>query len=126
MNMKRFKIGRKQISMIVGAVVVFLLLMDLNSRILELVRQTNQSHKGATEVMYLTQTLASLEYQITEASLDSAVESWAYEHHMVRPGDKLIVPIPPAGVTPQPVYQPTPTPMAVENWQIWWALFFGE
>lgn len=126
MDMDRLKIGKKQIGMILGALVVFLLLMDLNNRILELVRQTNQSRVGATEVAYLTQTLAAIEIQITEASLDSAVEAWAYEHRMVRPGEKLVVPISPAGATPVPVYQPSQEAPMVENWQVWWALFFGE
>jgi hypothetical protein len=45
---------------------------------------------------------------------------------MVRPGERLVVPMPVGG------FIPTPTPFVVSSelmpnkWQVWWALLFGS
>jgi hypothetical protein len=48
------------------------------------------------------------------------------EGHMVRPGEKLVIPLVPAGATAAPILVPTPTVMPVENWEIWMALILGK
>jgi len=55
------------------------------------------------------------------------VDEWAREQgHMAKPGDVVIVPIPPEGAQIMPTPMPTPTTIVAENWEVWQVLFFGE
>lgn len=128
-NSKKFKLpfDPKKIGLILVIVVLFFLVMDLNSRLNELSDLTSQRDKGSTVVSMLQSTLQVLDTQVAFATSEGAVEQWAYsEGHMVRPGEKLIVPLSPAGTTPIPVFLPTATVMPVENWEIWIALLLGK
>jgi cell division protein FtsB len=117
--------ARKQIIGICAVVLLALLMMNLNSRLTEYFRLSGERDKLGTVVAYAQATRVALETQVAYATSDQAVEDWARnESHMARPGDKVIVPLTPAGQTAQPVIQVTPTPTVVENWQVWWALFF--
>jgi hypothetical protein len=129
---KRFKFPKipfdsKKVAIVVGAVILFFLVMDLNNRLNELSRLTEQENKAATVVNQLQSTLDVLKTQLAYASSEGAVEQWAYnEGHMARPGEKLIVPISPAGTTPQSLIEETPVPTQVPNWRIWLALISGK
>jgi cell division protein FtsB len=114
--------------LIVGAVVVLLLLMmDLNNRVVALNRLTNQRDDMRTEISQYSATATVLYTQIAFATSEAAVDIWARaKAHYILPGDVLVVPLPPPGATPEPVFFPTPTVMPVENYQVWWALIFGE
>ncbi len=123
----KLPLDEKKIILIIAAVVLFFLVMDLNSRLNELSRLSAQRDKAATVVSVLESTLQVLETQVAYATSEGAVEDWAYnEGHMVRPGEKLIIPLSPPGTTPMPILVPTPTVMPVENWEIWMALIFGQ
>ena len=125
----RFKgfLDLKKIALIAGAVILFFLVMDLNSRLNELSRLTEQRNDAATAVAKLEGTLQVLQTQQAYAGSQGAVEEWAYnEGHMVRPGEQLVIPISPPGTTPEPVFIPTPTVEPVENWEIWLALILGD
>ena len=117
----------KKIGLIVAAIVLFFLVMDLNGRINELSRLSAQEDKASTVVAVLQSTLQVLETQVAYATAEGAVEEWAYnEGHMVRPGEKLIIPLAPSGATSVPMLQPTPTVMPVENWEVWLGLLLGK
>jgi cell division protein FtsB len=119
--------SRKKIIGLVAVLLLVLLMMNINSRLSEYFRLSNERDRLGTEVAYSRATKVALDTQVAYATSDRAVEDWARdEAHMARPGDKVIVPVTPANETPQPVIQVTPTPTTVENWQVWWALFFGE
>lgn len=125
----RFKglLNLKKIALIAGVVILFFLVMDLNSRLNELSRLTEQRNDAATAVAKLEGTLQVLQTQQAYAGSQGAVEEWAYnEGHMVRPGEQLVIPISPPGTTPEPVFVPTPTVEPVENWEIWLALILGD
>lgn len=129
-NKKRkqsFAVDFKKIGLIIAAVVLFFLVMDLNSRLNELSRLSAQEEKAATVLANLQITLDLLETQVAYATSEGSVEEWAYtESHMVRPGEKLIIPLSPAGTSPQVVILPTPTVLPVENWEVWLALLLGN
>ncbi len=123
----KFPLDTKKILLIIGAVVLFFLVMDLNSRLNELSRLSAQRDKASTVVSVLESTLQVLDTQVAYATSEGAVEDWAYnEGHMVRPGEKLIIPLSPPGTTAVPVLVPTPTVVPVENWEIWMTLIFGQ
>jgi len=121
------KVDFKKIGLIAVAVIMFLLVMDLNSRLNELSRLSEQRDQAATVVANLESTLSVLTTQVEYSRSEGAVEEWAYsEGKMVRPGEQLVIPLSPPGTTPQPVLIPTPTVVAVQNWEIWMALILGK
>jgi cell division protein FtsB len=127
LKLPKIPIDAKKVAIIAGVVVLFFLVMDLNSRLNELSRLTDQERKAATVVNQLQATLNVLETQVAYASSEGAVEQWAYnEGHMARPGEKLIIPLSPAGTTPQAFVEPTAVPTQVPNWRVWFALISGE
>ena len=125
--MKSIQFDKKRIIVVAGLVLLFFLMVDLNTRLNDLYRLTRERNSMRTEIANLTGTAVGLETQIAYATSDVAVEQWAREEGMlVRPGDQLIVPIAPADATPVPVVAPQVTQPEMRNWQVWWALFFGE
>ncbi len=121
------KLDYKKIGLIAVAVIMFLLVMDLNSRLNELSRLSTQRDQAATVVANLESTLSVLMTQVEYSRSEGAVEEWAYsDGKMVRPGEQLVIPLAPPGTTPQPVLAPTPTLAQVQNWEIWMALILGK
>ena len=117
----------KRVLLVIIFVVLFFLLMDLNHRLGEMNRLSQQRATLALETTRLAQTQMVLETKIANVNSDTAVEKWAREEaKLVKPGDKLIVPIPPPGETPQPTPVTFAVPEPVPNWRVWWQLFFGD
>ncbi len=119
--------ARKKIIGLTAVLLLVLLMMNINSRLSEYFRLSGERDALSTQVGYSRATKVALDTQVAYATSDQAVEDWARdEAHLARPGDKVIIPVTPANPTPQPAAQVTPTPTTVENWQVWWALFFGQ
>lgn len=119
--------ARKKIIGVGAIALLVLLMMNMNSRLSEYFRLSNERDKVLSQVIDLRATKIGLETRVAYATSEQAVEEWARkEAHMAMPGDKVIIPLTQEGATPLPVVQATPTPRVVENWEVWWALFFGE
>ncbi len=119
--------SRKKIIGLSAVILLMLLMMNLNSRLNEYFRLSNERNRVSTQVSDLRATKVALETQAAYATSDAAVEDWARsEAHMAQPGDQVIVPLTPASQSTAPVTRTTPTPLTVQNWEVWWALFFGE
>ncbi|HZW05006.1 MAG TPA: hypothetical protein VFF68_13820 [Anaerolineaceae bacterium] len=124
--MKPFRLQSKHLIIVLVIAAGFYLVMDLNSRLNALNLKTQQHNVASTEVAYLEATVNALHTQIGFATSEVAVEEWARERgRMTRPGDVLVVPLPPENVTPQPVVTVAATPEPMENWEVWRILFFG-
>lgn len=125
--MKAFLEGRKRI---LGIGVIFLLvliMMNLNSRLSEYFRLTSERDEMSAQMTYLRQTHAALETQVGYATSDEAVEDWARNQaHLALPDDMVVVVVTPIGNVVTPHVVETPEPRTVENWEVWWALFFGK
>jgi cell division protein FtsB len=115
-------------AVLIGAIILLVvLMMDFNNRLSELLNLNEQKDKVIVKVTALAITARALDTQIAYATSEAAVGEWArQEGHMAKPGDIPIVPLAPVGYTPQP----TPTQMMVatqvSNWEVWWAVIFGE
>jgi cell division protein FtsB len=125
--MPKLKKFWKRWILIILIVVLFLMVMGLNSSLAEYFRLTEQRRQMTERIDNLEATQYALETQIAFADSDKAVEEWArtYQRY-VQPGDQVIIPLSPQDVTPEVHYLATPTPSQEENWQIWWELFFGN
>jgi hypothetical protein len=126
-KLPKLPFNSKKVVLAVVAIVLFFLVMDLNNRLSELSRLSKQQEKAATVIVQLESTLSNLNTQVAYANSQGAVEDWAYEEgHMTRPGENLVIPLVPAGTTPQALTVVTTTPEPVENWQVWLALISGK
>ena len=125
--MQKLRSLDKRIILVVGLIVLIFLMMDFNSRMNDLTRLEAERDKLSVQVTQLAQTVQALDTQVSYATSDAAVQEYARtDGKMVQPGDSLIVPIAPQSSTPQPTSEPVSSPAPVENWQIWYALFFGQ
>ncbi|NPV40148.1 MAG: hypothetical protein HPY72_02235 [Anaerolineae bacterium] len=108
-------------------VLLFFMVMGLNSSLTEYFQLTGQRGQMKNRIENLKATQYALATEIAYAKSDKAVEEWArtYQRH-VQPGDQVIIPLSPQEFTPEMNYVQTPTPSQEEKWQIWWELFFGE
>ena len=59
-------------------------------------------------------------------SEEPAVYQWAYENHMVHPGDIPIVPVQSIQSTPVPASKPVATETPLSNIDKWLMLFFDQ
>jgi cell division protein FtsB len=108
-------------------IILFFMVMTLNSSISEYFRLTDQHNQMTARISNLEATQYALETQIAYADSDKAVEEWARTYQRnIQPGDQMIIPVSPLEATPEINYLQTPTPNTEDNWQIWWELFFGE
>jgi hypothetical protein len=127
LKLPRIPFNSKKVGLVIVSIVLFFLVMDLNNRLSELARLSDQKEKAATVISVLKSTLSSLDTQVAYSNSEGAVEDWAYEEgHMTRPGENLVIPLIPPGTTPIPEIVVTTTPEPVENWQIWLALLTGN
>jgi hypothetical protein len=118
---------KKRLIVIGLMIVSFFLLMDLNTRLTVLFRLTKTQNDMKTNVYQLETTKQALLTQIAYATSDDAVRRFANDdRHWYQEKDVPVFPVPDPKSTPPSFVQPTPTPMVVEHWQKWWALFFGE
>ncbi len=118
---------KKQIVVVVLLVLSFFLLMDLNTRLSVLFRLSHTSDEMNTNIYDLESTKQVLLTQIAFATSDAAVQQFANsDRKWYKENDVPVFPVQDPNATPPAFVQPTPTPMAVDHWEKWWALFFGQ
>ena len=116
----------RQFLVVIGVGVLVLVMLNLNSRLSEYYRLSSERDTMATKVAELSGTHVALETQVAYAQSDQAAEDYARDAHMIREGEKLVVPLTPVGnPTPTPASEAEPPPPPL-NWEIWWALFFAK
>ena len=117
----------RRVAILIGILVLGFIVLEFNRRLEELNTLNNQYALMQAQATQSIQTQAALNTQVAYAGSDSAVEEWArVDGHYVRDGDLPVVPIPQPGVPPVEASTPVPTPTPMQNWQVWWELFFGK
>ena len=104
-------------------VVLAYLVMNFNSRTADLSHLTAEHQIVKARFDSRFETKSALEAQIAAATSESALYKWAYENHMIRPGDYPVVPVQSVQSTsvPPPKLISTGTPMS--NFEKWLMLF---
>lgn len=129
--------GRQQISsmqIVFGAILAISLLLAINfsGRIAAGRNIDGQRESLEQNIQTLQAQATALRSELNFYSSDAFVEQWARkEGKMVKQNEVLVIPVP-AQTTPQavptaqvPVSMPGNEPK-VENWQLWWQLFFDS
>ncbi len=117
----------RRVAILIGILVLAFIVLEFNRRVEELNTLNNQYSLMQAQGTQEIQTQAALNTQVAYAGSDSAVEEWArVDGHYVRDGDLPVVPIPQPGAPPVEASTPVPTPTPMQNWEVWWELFFGK
>ncbi|MCS6906323.1 MAG: hypothetical protein RML93_00405 [Anaerolineales bacterium] len=125
--MKRLYFSWKYALIIAGVLLSLRFVMAFNQRVNEMHRLAAQSTRVAATLNQLTQESIVLSTQIALATSPAGVEQWAYEKgHMARPGDRVIIPLPPGDATPTPTPTPLPQQIVLSNWKVWLLLFVDQ
>ena len=106
-----------------GLVIIAYLVMNFNSRTADLNQLTAEHAIVKAERDAKLQTKAALNDQIAFATSEAAVHRWAYENHMVRPGDIPVVPVAAANPTPTVIPKPAATQVKTSMLDHWLLLF---
>jgi cell division protein FtsB len=125
-NLPRVQIPYKPILAVAVMVVLALAMMNLNSRLGDYYRLSSQRDVLKGQVDNLKATKEVLQTQLAFAQSDKAVEEYARDSHQVREGEKLLVISTPQDNVVQQATQTTQEVKRVQNWEIWWTLFFGQ
>jgi hypothetical protein len=125
--MEMLRLRKKQILVIVLLGLSFFLLMDLNSRLNVMFRATKANDDMKTSLYQLESTKQVLLTQIAIATSDDVVRPFANDdRHWFQEKDIPVFPVADSRATPPSYVKPMPTPLVVEHWEKWWALFFGD
>ncbi len=117
----------RRVAVFAGIFLLFLLVVEFNARLEELKRLSAQRDETRARATQVAQTHLALQTQVAYAQSTAAVEEWARtEGHYVRPGDRPVVPVEVPGSVLAAGVTPTVVPTPLENWEIWWKLFFEE
>jgi hypothetical protein len=120
------KVKWRNILIVLGLFLAVVLLVDFNRRMEELDRLTERVNAVRAEATTVIQTQIALAEQVAYATSDIAVEEWAYENKMVRPGEHPVGVVAGASATPTPELTLVPQEVLQDTWRIWWELFFGD
>lgn len=125
--MLNLPINFRRIAAFVGIFILFLLIVEFNTRIEELNRLSDQRDEIRARAARSAQTEIALQTQVAYARSTAAVEEWARtEGHYIREGDQPVIPIGQPGSAPVIAVTPTIIPTPLKNWEVWRQLFFDD
>lgn len=127
MTVNQFPIQFRRIAVFAGIFLLVLFVIEFNSRLEELNRLNEQRGEMRGIATQAMQTQAALASQVAYAASTDAVEEWARtDGHYLQEGDQPVVPLGAPGSAPAIVETPIPVPTPMQNWEIWWTLFFDR
>jgi len=125
--MPSFPFNLKRAATFLGIFVLILVVIEFNTRLEELNRLNDQREEIRAVATQAIQTQMALNTLVAYAGSTAAVEEWARtEGHYVQEGDQPVIPIGQPGSEPVVTATPVPIPTPMENWEVWWKLFFDK
>lgn len=120
-------ISIRRVVVMTGILLLVFIVLEFNRRLEELDMLNRQHDLMQAQMTQAVQTQAALHTQVAYAGSDAAVEEWArVDGHYIQDGDLPVVPIGQPGDVPVEASTPVPTPTPMQNWEVWYALFFGD
>lgn len=125
--MKRLGVTFKKIAYGIGILVLLVIIVNFQQRISEMNHLEGQLKLIQAQGTAVMRTQESLLTQVAYATSDEAVKQWAYsEGRWYLENETPIIILPAGNVTPTPEPISQTASQKVENWKIWWELFFGQ
>lgn len=125
--MVNIPINVRRVAVIIGIFVLVFIVLEFNRRLEELTMLNNQNDLIRAQVTQAVQTKYVLQTAVAYANSTAAVEEWARtDGHYIKDGDLPVVPLGEPGSQPAIMSTPAPIPTPMQNWEVWWKLFFGE
>ncbi len=125
--MVNLPINVRRVAGIIGILILSFVILEFNRRLEELNLLNEQNDLVREQATQAVQTQIALQTKVAYADSTNAVEEWARtEGKYIQEGDLPMVPLPQSGSLPLHLSTPVPIPTPLENWQVWWELFFGE
>lgn len=125
--MVNIPINVRRVVAIIGMLILVFVVLEFNRRLEELQMLNDQNELMHAQATQSIQTRSALETQVAYASSNAAVEEWARtDGHYIQDGDLPVVPIGQPGAAPIEASTPVPTRTPMQNWEVWWTLFFEE
>jgi len=125
--MPSIPINLRRVAAFLGVFILILLVIEFNSRLEELNRLNDQREEVRGVATQAMQTQLALQTQLAFSKSTAAVDEWARtEGHYVKDGDQPVIPISQPGSEPVIVATPPPVPTPMQNWDVWWNLFFSK
>jgi len=120
-------INVRRVAVIIGIFVLVFIVLEFNRRLEELTMLNRQNDLVRTQATQAVQTHNALQTAVAYANSTAAVDEWARtDGHNIKDGDLPVVPVGEPGSPPITEDTPAPVPTPLENWEVWWQLFFGE
>lgn len=125
--MPNIQINFRRVLIVAGIFILILLVIEFNSRLEELNQLNEQRNEVRAVATQSMQTQMALQTQVAYAASTAAVEKWARtEGHYVKEGEQAVIPVGQPGSEPVTVSTPVPIPTPMQNWEVWWNLFFDK
>lgn len=125
--MPNIQINFRRVLILAGIFILILLVIEFNSRLEELNQLNEQRNEVRAVATQSMQTQMALQTQVAYAASTAAVEKWARtEGHYVKEGEQAVIPVGQPGSEPVTVSTPRPIPTPMQNWEVWWNLFFDK
>jgi cell division protein FtsB len=125
--MPNIQINFRRVLILAGIFILILLVIEFNSRLEELNQLNEQRNEVRAVATQSMQTQMALQTQVAYAASTAAVEKWARtEGHYVKEGEQAVIPVGQPGSEPVTVSTPVPIPTPMQNWEVWWKLFFDK
>lgn len=120
-------INVRRVLVTIGIIVLVFVVLEFNRRLEELSLLNQKDASVRAEATQIMQTQVALETAVAYANSTAAVEEWARtDGHYIKNGDLPVVPVGAPGSAPIELTTPVPLPTPMQNWEVWWELFFGE
>ena len=117
----------RRVAAIIGILMLVFIVLEFNRRVEQLKTLDGQYALMQVQVTQALQTQAAVNTQFAYAGSNAAVEQWArVDGHYVKDGDLPVVPVGQPGAPPIEASTPVPAPTPMQNWEVWWTLFFGK
>jgi hypothetical protein len=125
--MLNIPINFRRVAVFFGIFILILVVIEFNSRLEELNRLNSQRDEVRAIATQAIQTQMALQTHVAYAGSTAAVDEWARtEGHYVLEGDQPVIPVVQPGSEPVIVATPVPLPTPMQNWEVWWSLFFDK
>jgi hypothetical protein len=125
--MPNIPINFRRVAIFLGIFILILVVIEFNSRLEELNRLNDQRDEVRAAATQAIQTQMILQTHVAYAGSTAAVDEWARtEGHYVLEGDQPVIPIVQPGSEPVIIDTPIPLPTPMQNWEVWWSLFFDK